>query len=638
VGRGSGVSRGSSVTTMFVNRRNINVIQALPIDTQEIVITASRVPQEQAESPASATVIEQPRIERLGEPLVPALLRLAPSVSVATSGPTGSLTEVRIRGAEANHTLLFVEGIRANDPAAGNVPRFELLNADLFSRIEVVRGPQSALWGSEAIGGVVAVGSTGIGGFAALGEMGSARFRRAAVQAGGTTGDLNLSGAFGWQRAGGIDSFDGNGDRDGFRNLSARGSATWALSDTVTVGATGFALSGRSEFDGYSPVTFQHADTLDSTRNRLSAGRVWSRFGAEGGTLTGNVSGSILRSSNRNLLAGEEINRTRGNRSTLAAQFEHRFATTAVRHLLIGAVEHEKEDFFARDIVYGGSSDQDRDRAHQAFTAEWRAEAGAMNADVAVRHDRFSRFKDATTVRAALLGKIGAGFSLAASYGEGIAQPTFFDLYGFFPGSFVGNADLRPESSRGAELSLRYRQDSLRGSLTAYRQRLRNEIVDIFDSATFLSTTANRGEKSRRSGAEAELGWSMSDILSLTATYAYLKASQPDTVAGLQVREVRRPKHSGSIALDGARRRLSYGVAIAYTGERADTDFDAFPARSVRLDPYWLASARVGYQLSPRLELFGRMSNAFDDRHQDVFGYRTEGRSVHAGIRLAPRR
>src|SRR6187200_338359 len=145
------------------------------IEQPAIVVTASRAEEDAAKTPASVTIIDGRRIERIGSPLVPDLLRLVPSVSVAVSGPAGSLTQVRIRGAEANHTLLFVEGIRANDPASGNEPRFELLNADLASRIEVVRGPQSALWGSEAIGGVVAVtGVTpGSGGTQAFAEFGS---------------------------------------------------------------------------------------------------------------------------------------------------------------------------------------------------------------------------------------------------------------------------------------------------------------------------------------------------------------------------------------------------------------------------------------------------------------------------------
>jgi vitamin B12 transporter len=119
-------------------------IDSTPIDSGQIVITASRAPETQAQTPASVSVIDQERIKRLGEPLLPAFLRLTPSIAVSSSGPAGSFTEVRIRGAEVNHTLLFIDGIKVNDPASGDFPRFELLNADIASRIEVVRGPQSA--------------------------------------------------------------------------------------------------------------------------------------------------------------------------------------------------------------------------------------------------------------------------------------------------------------------------------------------------------------------------------------------------------------------------------------------------------------------------------------------------------------
>jgi len=108
----------------------------IPITTaDQIVITASRAPERERNTAASVTVIGPERVEWLGEPLVPALIRLTPSAAVTSLGPAGSLSEVRIRGAEANHTLLFIDGIRANDPAAGDTPRFELLNADLISRV-----------------------------------------------------------------------------------------------------------------------------------------------------------------------------------------------------------------------------------------------------------------------------------------------------------------------------------------------------------------------------------------------------------------------------------------------------------------------------------------------------------------------
>ena len=106
-------------------------------------------------------------------------------------------------------------------------------------------------------------------------------------------------------------------------------------------------------------------------------------------------------------------------------------------------------------------------------------------------------------------------------------------------------------------------------------------------------------------------------------------------MSGGQIKEARRPRHSGSIALDGVVRRFTYGVAVSYTGERSDTDFDLFPARRVRLDPYWLASARIAYPLTEQLEAHVRVANAFDDEYQDAVGYRTEGRSVHAGLRVA---
>ena len=474
------------------------------------------------------TVIDTRSIERLGEPLVPALLRLTPSVAVASSGPAGALTEVRIRGAENNHTLLFIDGIRANDPATGNQPRYELLNADIASRIEVVRGPQSALWGSEAIGGVIAIDGTDANRdtLAFGSEAGSLGFRRASLSGTLAEEKTNLAVGVAWQRATGIDAFDGNGDKDGYRNISGRIRGTWEVAPAIRLGASGFAVSGRSEFDGFDPVTFFHADTLDSSRNRLAAGRLWGEFGNNQGW-SGRLGGSLLSSRNRNFLDRDEINRTSGRRFTLEAQLQRQFKTAAIEHRLILALDHESEEFKASDVNFGGATNQDRDRRHSALTFEWRADAGPVTADLALRRDAFNRFKDATTARASLLADVGHGFSIAASYGEGIAQPTFFDLYGFFPNSFVGNPSLKPERSRGFEASIRYRKDSIGASLTAYRQRLRDEIVDVFDPATFLSSTENRSEWSRRSGIEAQVDYEFGDQLRLSANYAYLKATEP---------------------------------------------------------------------------------------------------------------
>jgi vitamin B12 transporter len=608
---------------------------ALPIDTDQIVITASRAPESTSETAASVTIIDSEQIVRLDEPLVANLLRLTPSAAVTSIGPSGSLTEVRIRGSEANHSLFFVDGIKINDPASGDAPRFELLNADLASRIEVVRGPQSALWGSDAIGGVIAVNGLDDGpGYGASGESGSFGFAKASASGALTSDAGSLSGAVGWQHAAGIDSFGASGgDKDGYRNLSGRLRGTIALGPSVRLGAAAIALTGESQFDGYDLVTFEHTDTLDESRNRLAAGRAWAEFGYDSSAWSGRVSASLLASSNGNLLAGDPLNRTSGTRRVVDAQFERAFSTGAVRHRLIVAAEAERESFHARDTVYGGFTDQDRTRNHNALTAEWRASVAAFAGDLAVRRDMFNRFRDATSLRASVLAKLGGGFALTGSYAEGISQPTFFDLYGFFPGNFSGNPVLKPESSRGFEASVRYRRGAFDGSLTAYRQRLHDEIVDVTDPSTFLQTTVNRDSVSRRSGIEVETGWRMAAKLRLSANYAFLRATEPDGSTERQSPELRRPKHSGAIAADGAIGRWTYGASLSYTGAHLDRS-DNFPFGLVRLPAYWLAGAQLAYAVRPGVELYARGSNLLGARYEDSVGYRTEGRGLFGGIRL----
>jgi vitamin B12 transporter len=597
-----------------------------------IVVTASRRPVEAAEAPASATVVDEETLDSLALPIAADVLRLTPGVSVSQSGPRGSQTQLRIRGAEANHTLLFVDGIRFNDPAAGNEARFELLTADALSRLEIVRGPQSALWGSEALGGVVAVETANAlpdRGLSAIGEYGSLDSSRLGGQFAARSGSFGVSGSGGWLRSEGIDSFGAGGERDGFENRQASLKGVFAPREGVEVGAVGHWMEGTSEFDGSDPATFRRADTLDETENRIRAVRGWVDADLKGWAVSADA--SYLDSSNRNRLAETPLNRTAGERLSAGAQASRSFGG----HRLTAAAEHEAEDFRARDQVFFGGTDQDRSRSLTAVVGEWRAEwFDAFATDLAVRHDSFTAFRDATTFRASALVRPVAGWRVHAAYGEGIAQPTFFDLFGFFPGSFVGNPALKPESSRGWEAGVRWESGAFAAGATGFSNRLKDEVVGTFDPATFLAGTANATGKSYRRGVEVDASWRPSGDVLLAANYTFLDSEERQVAGAALVREVRRPRHSANLIATGKHGRFSWGASGAWVGRRIDMDFDTFPAQRVTLDDYLLASIRVGWEVINGVEAFARAENAFDDRYQDVAGYATAGRTVHAGLRL----
>jgi vitamin B12 transporter len=614
-------------------------VNAPPVDVDTIVVTAARDERPQNETPASTSIINGVQIEALGVPLTVDLLRLEPGIAVATSGPAGSQTQVRIRGAEANHSLLFVDGIKFNDPASGNEARFELLTNDGLARIEVLRGPQSALWGSEALGGVIAVDTPDPRTPHAqlFGEYGSLESGRvaAAFTSGGKTA---IGAAASWLRSDGIDAF-GNpgpaaGDRDGFKNGSASLQARFQPSAAVAAGLVGHWISGTSQFDGFED--FQRADTRDSSRNRIVAGRSWARISwGDSPAWTLDLDASLLDSANHNRLAGEPQNRSSGRRTTAGAQLNGKLLLGATSHSLAAAIEHEVEVFDASDEIYFGATDQHQKRRLTGLAGEWRADWSSLLAsDVSVRHDAFSAFADVTTLRASLLLRPSPHWRLHAAYGEGIAQPTFYDLFGFFPGFFVGNPALRPERSNALEAGLRWFDDRTSASITGFSARLHDEIVDTFDPVTFLSSTANAEGTSRRRGIEFEATRTIDSKGLISLSYTFLSARERQAANGLATREVRRPRHSGSAAVTLPIGPVLLGASIAYVGARIDTDFDFFPGRRVRLGDYWLGSLNLAWRISDRIELRVRMENGFDAQYEDVVGYATAGRTVYAGFRL----
>lgn len=614
---------------------------AAPIAADDqILVTASRAPASIGQVGVSATVVDRRRIDALGEVQVIDLLRLVPGMSIAVSGARGAQAQVRIRGAEANHTLLFVDGIRFNDPASGNEARFETLSADGLGRIEIVRGPQSALWGSEALGGVIALESPDpLSGerFDLLGEYGGRDSIRGAFA--GTIGDKRRGATLTVSHAEseGIDIVGGGeGDRDGFANTTLGFRSAIRPAPNGEFGFAARYIDSSNEFDGFDPLSFRRADTLDSSDTETAAARGWATLGidpASPWSLTAEA--QYLNSHNRNFTADTPLNRTMADRFVIGGQLERRLTVGESEHVLIAAIEREEESFTARDQQFLGATDQDRTRDRTAYIGEWRAGwTPAITTDLAVRHDDFSEFLDETTLRATARAAVAPGLSISGSYGEGIARPTFFDLFGFFPGSFVGNPALTPERSRAYEIGLDWRGERIALSAIVFSGSLEDEIVAVFDSATFLSSTANATGESDRRGIELAAGIVPVAGLRIDANYTFLDAEDQQVAGGDRVREIRRPRHSANLAFDWKVGRFLLGGAASYVGARRDVDFDVSPGRDVTLEDHVLASARVGFDLTERIEIYGRIDNLFDAKYQDVVGYATPGMTAYAGLRL----
>lgn len=611
----------------------------------DILVTAALEPVPVQDAAVSATVFDQKRINALGEPFVVDLLRLTPGVSVSASGGYGSQADIRIRGSEARHSLLVIDGISFNDPAASNLARFEQVTNDSLGRIEIVTGPQSALWGSEALGGVVAVSSPdpiGAGLRARVAaEYGSDDFRRGSAALVTGTDSAGVSASAAWSKGDGIDILGGGaGDKDGFENLTLNLKAVARPGSDGELGLVGRYVRADVEFDGTDPNTFLRADTADASRTNTTAIRAWGRLGlAADAPWSVEVSGQYLHSRNRNRDGITPLNASTGDRFKIDAQLIRRFETGGTRHSLIARAEREDEEYVTRDQQYFGATDKNVARGRYAVVGQWRGDWGDLiSTDVAVRHDAFNRFKNATTWRANAVLHATENLSAHVGYGEGISQPSFLDLYGFFPGSFVGNPDLRPERSEGYEAGLSWADQIFSLGVTAFSNRLTNEIVTVFLPG-FISSTANADGKSRRRGIELTGEVRPVDGLRISANYTYLDAQEQRIAGTARLREARRPKGTGNLFADYETGPLTLGASLAYVGKRKDTDFDVFDPITfespvVTLKSYVLAGARVAYAITPNIEAFGRIENAFDDKYQDAVGYATPGRMVYAGVRV----
>ncbi|MCK5668785.1 MAG: TonB-dependent receptor, partial [Gammaproteobacteria bacterium] len=253
-----------------------------------------------------------------------------------------------------------------------------------------------------------------------------------------------------------------------------------------------------------------------------------------------------------------------------------------------------------------------------------------------VRNDNNSDFKDATTYRLTAAYNLSDwGTRIHANYGTGNKRPTFNELFGFFPGFFIGNPDLKPEKSKSWDVGVEQGLWKGRANIgvTYFHSRLDDEIDGFFFTGTGF-TAVNVSGVSKRQGVEITSDAKLTDNLELSAAYTWLDATQPDATTGTQVTEIRRPRNTGSINLNYAflNDRANANLNISHTGTQKDTNFAT--GATVDLDSYTLIDLATSYSILKNINVYGKVENLLDEDYQDIFGFQTPGISGTVGINM----
>lgn len=575
------------------------------------------------------TILDEADLAVRGTPYVADQLRGVPGIAVSRSGAVGGLTQIRMRGAEANHTLVLLDGIEFSDPVTGETD-FGLLSSVGISRIEVLRGEQSSFYGSDAVGGVVSLYTSDDPALRADIEAGSFDTIRGSLGGGTRLGAADIvAGVSGFSTAG-IDTSGRGGEEDGSRNWSGliKGATplgdSWQLSGLASYRSTYVETDPDLDFDGQ----LDNADRTTDGDQWILGAALTGKTGAIDHIFRANYN-EVTRT---NEADGTFTDETRGERTKLSWSPSVSISGEGFEQVFSLLLDHETEDYerISTDVLFGDPN-QSRSFETTGLAGEYRASLGAVDLNLSARQDfNGDNVDDATTWRAGAAYNFDFGGRLRASTGRGVKNPTFTELFGFYPGSFVGNPDLKPETSESWEVGYDQVWDRATASITYFEADLEDEIYTAFNP-DFTSTALNRAGDSRRSGIETSLAARLSDTLEIRAQYTSF-TSEDDTGQD----EIRVPDWTGSLAVswqpldNGAR----LGAALDFVGEQDDTDFAAFPAERVTLDAYTLLSATAEWPLTERISLTLRGENLLDEDAVDVLGYDAPGAAGYIGLKL----
>ncbi len=588
-------------------------------DAPEVVVTATRVAQPASEVGQAVTVIDRAEIERRQTVVVSDLLATTPGVTVTRNGTLGALTGVRIRGAESDQTLVVIDGVRVNDPSStGGGFDFGNLLSSSVERIEVLRGPNSVPWGSQAIGGVVniitAAPTEGVQARANA-EYGYADSVFASAGVSGKTGPVSGSLTGGYLKTDGISSAADGAERDGYRQYGATGRLGVEFAPGIGLDLRGYFADSRVELDGFPAPTYAFADTTDYSKTQELYGYAGLHANFADGRFNNRVAFTIadIDRDNYEPAFGADpsfIGRGRSERYEYQGDFR---PLDQVR--VVAGVERENsrynDGFTYADTgitsVYGQLIVKPLD---------------ILTITGGVRNDDHEDFGSHTTFGANAALALRTGTTVRASYGEGFKAPTLYQLF-----SEYGDRDLDPETARNFDIGVEqaFLGDRARVGVTYFNRRTRNQID--FDLETYTYQNIARAEAD---GVEFTLALRPVDALTLTANYSYIHTENRSIGANYGNDLARRPQQTASVNADY---RFGFGLSVGGTVSLVDDSFND-AGNTTRIDGYAIGGVRAEFPIGERFAIYGRVDNVTDASYQTVTGYGTYGRAAYGGVRL----
>ncbi|NOU01282.1 MAG: TonB-dependent receptor [Gallionella sp.] len=581
-----------------------------PIVLDEIVVTATRMPQPLAQTIADTTVINEQEIRQSSAPDVPTLLRSLAGVEIVQSGGLGKQSSTFMRGTNSSHVLVLVDGVRINSATDGPTALNHIM-LDSIDRIEVVRGNVSSLYGSEAIGGVIQLftkrghGAPALSASAGLGSHGT---QRVSVGFLGNVDANSFSVNVGKTKTDGVSAINtsikptANPDKDGYDNTTLNAQVKHTFNANHQLSASVFSTRSDSQYDDAFGVVTDHNNTMvnidklsltsDNQLNAMWHSSVRLAQGIdESKDYQNDVQQSRLQTKNNQFAWQNEL-------------------TIAEAQKLNLALEHLGQAVSASDVTDPSPYTQTK-RTVNSFLGGYIAEYGAQQVQFNLRQDRYSDFGAANT------GLFGYGVSFAdkwratASVSNAFKAPTFNELYRT---AWGGNPNLKPEQANNREAAIHYVSGGQNVDVVYFDNRIHNLIDSGFPAINI--------DRARIDGFELTYAGKIRG----TQFKVNVTSQNPrDTATGNVL--PRRAKEYASVAASHDFGVWNAGAELRHSGERKNSNFDNFV-----LPSYQLFNLNAGYKVNTHLNLLARVDNLFNRNYSEAYSYNTLGRTLFVGL------